>query len=247
MSHLIRVTDTQGNVTRYGYDQGGHKVSQTDALNRTTTWTYDSYGREVSRSLPLGQTESNGYDAIGRLSSHRDFDGQTTYYLYNNNDQLVRKTYADGSLDALNIDAEGRILMSQHIAGNQVATTQYAYDNADHLVREIKPTNDSLTYQYDSQGNKTQMIVPTAGGNTTQIYNYRYDVLNRLISITDPQGTTLESYDAVGNKASEALPNGIITSYNYNSRNHLVSIAYSTSNGMFDNIGYGLDAVGTYH
>ncbi len=244
MSHLSYVTDAQGNVTRYGYDQAGHKVTQTDALNRTTTWAYDAYGRQISRSLPLGQTETNGYDSAGRLSSHTDFNGHTTYYLYDNNDQLVRKTYADGSLDALNIDAEGRLLMSQHITGNQVATTQYAYDNADHLIRELKPTNDSLSYQYDAQGNKTQMVVASANGSTTQVYNYRYDALNRLTTIIDSQGTTLETYDAVGNKASEALPNGIITSYNYNSRNRLVGIAYSTTNGMFDNIGYGLDAVG---
>ncbi|MDE2420394.1 MAG: tandem-95 repeat protein [Gammaproteobacteria bacterium] len=244
MSHLISVTDAQGQMTRYGYDQDGHKVSQTDALNRTTTWAYDPYGRQISRSLPLGQTETNGYDTIGRLASHTDFNGRTTSYLYDNNDQIVRKTYADGSLDALNIDAEGRLLMSQHIAGSQVTTNQYAYDNADHLIKEIKPTNDGLSYQYDSEGNKTQMVVATANGSSTQVYNYHYDALNRLTSITDPQGTTVYTYDANGNKTSEALPNGIITSYNYNARNRLVSIAYSTSNGMFDNIGYGLDAVG---
>ena len=45
----------------------------------------------------------------------------------------------------------------------------------------------------------------------------------RLISVADPEGTTTYSYDAVGNRTSTAYPNGVVTTYSYNSINALVS------------------------
>ena len=47
--------------------------------------------------------------------------------------------------------------------------------------------------------------------------------MGRLISVTDVEGTTTYAYDANGNRISTTYPNGVVTTYGYNSINALVS------------------------
>lgn len=66
------------------------------------------------------------------------------------------------------------------------------------------------------------MYAGAAGsGKVTQTVSYTYDDLNRRQTVTDASGTTTYSYDAAGNKAHEALPNGVTTDYTYDTLNRL--------------------------
>jgi len=49
---------------------------------------------------------------------------------------------------------------------------------------------------------------------------YTYDPLNRLSTVTDPNGTTTYGYDNVGNLQGVTYPNGVVRSYVF------VSIAF---------------------
>jgi YD repeat-containing protein len=53
---------------------------------------------------------------------------------------------------------------------------------------------------------------------------YAYDPLNRLASVLDASGTTTYGYDAVGNLAGYAYPNGVSTTYVYDPLNRLTSM-----------------------
>ena len=67
------------------------------------------------------------------------------------------------------------------------------------LIQETKPDGATLAYQYDATGNKTQLTVTLANGDT-QTVSYTYDALNRLASVTNASGTSSYGYDAVGNR-----------------------------------------------
>jgi RHS repeat-associated protein len=60
---------------------------------------------------------------------------------------------------------------------------------------------------------------------------YSYDQLNRLATVTDASGVTTYNYDAVGNLASYSYPNGVLTSYAYNSLNRLTNMQSVCTSG----------------
>ena len=80
-------------------------------------------------------------------------------------------------------------------------------------------------YSYDKAGN--QLTKSEAKGTTT----YAYDYLNRLASVTEPDGKkTTYNYDRAGNRSSELIEKGLlsgITIYSYNASNRLISTVSS--------------------
>ncbi len=83
-------------------------------------------------------------------------------------------------------------------------------------------------------GNRTGMTTPA--GN----YAYQYDALNRLSSVQDADGTTSFTYNAVGQIATVARPNGVNTTYTYDARHFLRDITH----GSLAAYQYEYDAVG---
>ena len=88
------------------------------------------------------------------------------------------------------------------------------------IIFVIDVTNargESISYSYNEGGQVESISIDG------QTISYGYDNMGRLISVTDSEGTTSYSYDAVGNRTSTTYPNGVVTTYVYNSINALVS------------------------
>ena len=229
----------QNLVTSYGYDEVGERISQTDANNHTTLFGYDQLGRRSSRTLPAGGTsEAYAYDAAGNLKSKTDFNGHTTTYAYDNMNRLQSKT-ADaffstgtcvgGACGATSVSFTYTATGRRKSMTDATGTTTYTYDNRDRLQSKATPFG-TVTYTYDAAGNDLTLGSSNAGGASM---TYTYDALNRLASVTDPFGTggaletTTYSYDAVGNLAGYAYPNGVSTGYSYDNLNRLTSMRNS--------------------
>ncbi|MCI5157899.1 MAG: RHS repeat protein, partial [Candidatus Electrothrix sp. AUS1_2] len=58
-----RVTDAQGNVTEYSYDEFGNRNSTRDALGNVSSGTYDAKGRLLAETGPDGAVTRYEYDA----------------------------------------------------------------------------------------------------------------------------------------------------------------------------------------
>ena len=227
-------------LTQYYYDTQGNLTSVINALNQTTRiLAYDPHGHPLLIQDPNGLITSLAYDLRGRLVS-RTVGNETTSYNYDGVGQLTQITLPDSSFIAITYDAAHRLTgisdsLGNHIAytldnmGNRVREDVYdpanalaqtrtrVFDALSRLAQDIGAQNQTTTYGYDANGNRTVVIDPV--GNTTI---NAYDALNRLIQVTDPStGLTRYGYDANDHLAQVADPRALVTTYNYDGLDNL--------------------------
>ncbi|GBC60970.1 RHS repeat-associated core domain-containing pro tein [Desulfonema ishimotonii] len=88
-------------------------------------------------------------------------------------------------------------------------------------------TEPDIRYGYDAKGNRTSVRTPS--GTTA----YAYDELNRLRTVTEPDGMseTAYTYDTVGNRKTVTCPNGTETEYFYDDLNRLEGMENRKADG----------------
>jgi YD repeat-containing protein len=234
--------------TGYTYDESGDELTQTDANNDTTDFTYDQNGNEVARTLPDGEEESFTYNINGQEATHTDFDGNVATYSYlpasdPNAGSLYQVVYvgADSSKPTetvtytyTNLGQQATISDSaEATAADPTGTTTLSYD----------PEGD-VTVQDTPEGIIHHAFDPATGEliETWTAYTdiaYGYNTLGELTTttvkelngqeLTSPLVTT-DTYDPAGNKATETLPNGVVTSWTDDDLNRLVAMS-ETLNG----------------
>ena len=212
MDRLVSVTDALNGTWSYAYDSMGNIISVTDANGNTTTYTYDLNGQVTSVTNAAGNTSTTTYDQYGRVVSSSDFGGIFTEYTYDSMDRVATATTA-GETTSYTYDAVGNLVSVEDPTG----TITYTY-NADGFLSSVtNARGESISYSYNEGGQIESISIDG------QTISYGYDNMGRLISVTDSEGTTSYTYDAVGNRTSTTYPNGVVTTYGYNSINALVS------------------------
>jgi len=106
--------------------------------------------------------------------------------------------------------------------------------------RPLPPASgvDSV-YEYDLNGNRSKMITPFGE------WNYVYDSLNRLTSITNPNNeVTIFGYDVLGRRTSMTYDNGVVTTYAYDAASRLTSMSSDTGTTNISSYSYTHDNVG---
>jgi len=145
--------------------------SQTDEEGRTTTYGYNSQGLQNSvTDTTTGYSASSIYNGNGTLASETDANGHTTQYSYFSSTNcttgaiagfLSRVDYPSSSGQASPLgsgtytyDCTGRLSSSQDGKGQR---TSYTYDQLDRPTGVSYSDNTSQLYQYDANGNQTQL------------------------------------------------------------------------------------------
>jgi len=125
--------------------------------------------------------------------------------------------------------------------GNRLTVTEqdcsvvtYGYDNIYQLTSETRTGTNAynITYQYDSAGNRTQMI---KNGTTT---SYTYNNNNQLLTETTGGVTVTYAYDLNGNLLSK-VSGGNTTSYTWDWNNHLLDVSEPGGNTLYEYDGDG--------
>jgi YD repeat-containing protein len=137
---------------------------------------YDAVGNRTLLVYPSGQQVQYGYDELNRLKTVKDWTGATTTYTYDAGSQLQQAGNPNGTAAAYTSDLAGRVQRINHTGPG----------NATIL---------SLQYGYDKVGNRT--LEQGSQGNSS----YVYDTLDRLTSVTYPNGEQVSyTYDDTGNR-----------------------------------------------
>ena len=201
--NLVSLTDAAGHATGYAYDANGNITEVTNAKGGVTSLSYDSATDWLTSVSFAGATKSYAYNDDGTLSAYTKPDGTTLRYIY---DGLGRVT-SDG-VNRYSYDSKMRL--SSITDGG--STLSFTYDGFNR-VTGTSCAGHSNTYSYDRNGNRTAV-------NGTA---YTYDRLNRLTSVRFGGRTITYTYRKDSRLSSVSYPNGMTTTYGYDTGGRLVS------------------------
>ena len=98
--------------------------------------------------------------------------------------------------------------------------TTYTMDALGREVRRLYPNNSRATFAFDQVGNRVQMR------DTTGDYEFAYDGMNRMESVSWPGGApTTYVYDALGQRSELVKGNEGVFTYKYDAAGQVATIA----------------------
>lgn len=144
-----------GSTTTMEYDEAGNRTRLTDPDAGETISTYSADGKLLTQTDGRGVETVNTYDTQGRLI-RSESDTLVTTYTYgttgHGHNRLV-SMQTGGMTEEYTYDAYGRVIFQKRTFPCGMQTGQsYLYNSLGQLSGRIYPSNLSLTYTYDDNG-----------------------------------------------------------------------------------------------
>lgn len=216
---LSSENDSDYMTTNYEYDAWGHLVRTTDSTGYNSgTTTYDLNGNALTVTDSNGNVTTNTYDALNRVL--------TTNTVCEDTSKNVFKSYTYNNM--------GRVTKK---VSNGVETS-YEYDLLGRVTKEWGSNFKGYFYEGISSYVERQLI----GEAHMLIYSdtaYEYDDEMRIVKVKESGNETVSyTYDANGNKASETLANGVVSTYTYNGCNKVTNLVTKSGDSTISSYEY---------
>lgn len=236
-------------MTSYTYDIHGNLAAVTDPNGNVTTYAYDDFGQMRSQVSPVTGTTTYSYDAAGNLKQVTDANGATTVRVY---DVLNRVTSATSTLAAAtevvtwtyDHAAAGRFGLGRVASmSDPSGSTEYHYERRGLLRDETRTlTGAQYTYtsgfQYDADGNRVVVKYPS----TQLTVTYGFDYAGRPISASGFVSAAL--YLPFGPPVQLSFANGTSQSMTFDARYRQEGNLLHHSAQLLAGYGYDYDAAG---
>ena len=238
IQRLVRVTDTEGNVTTSVYDMGDRRTEVSHPASGITSFTYDPLGnvltKQTANMAEEGKMITYTYD-YHRLTgiSYPDHPENNVKYYYggrnashNRIGRLMMREDGTGAIEYF-YGKMGEVTKTRRtlIVPNQaIATyvTQWTYDSHNCLLEMIYPDEEKVTYSYNLGG-----LLEKVRGEKS----YGYDYITKL------------GYDKFEQRSYLKYCNGAETFYTYDDRRRLSNLAVNSGNKTIMDNDYTFDAV----
>ncbi|HJQ38933.1 MAG TPA: RHS repeat-associated core domain-containing protein [Thermoanaerobaculia bacterium] len=239
-------------VTRYSYDPDGNLIALTDPNGNVTTYTYDDLGRRIAQLSPVTGTTRYQYDAAGNLVRSLDANQMMTERTYDPLNRIV--SAVSGKVSGGELPPPRDEELPPPPSSPPVETVRWAYDEpasgsftAGRLSSMVDPTGVTA-YAYERRGllrreSRTLtncLVTREAGGQTctstrTDVTSYGYDRDGNRGTIVYPSGQLMVGYsfDFAGRPIAAG---GVITSAAYLPFGPLTKLQFA--NGTTQTFGY---------
>jgi RHS repeat-associated protein len=213
--NLVGFKNADGVTTSMTYDTAGRQTSFTNGNNETTTFTYAAPGnsRPTTIAFADGAQRHLEYNALGQVTRLINENGVDQLFTYDGAGRMLSHTDGEGQLTTLTYEG-------QHVASIEDPLgriTQFKYDDAGRLIKEIGPGDDHVhQMEYNALNQLVKEIDPLGRERT-----YSYDEVGNLISFHINPTWNYE-YDLRGNRTKVTDGNGHATRYEYDAANRLV-------------------------
>jgi len=225
---LFRVSYPDGELDYDIDEDSGNLISVSRSDGASVDFEYDG-------GLLLGEVTHGevtvlsfyGYDDFLRLN-RLEVNGFAVDYGYNMDNQLINVN--DMSYD---YDENGRLISGELGASTGALPVLESYEyNGFGERSQVKVSNNNTDlyqsdYNYDNLGRINQItstLREPQGSDVTEVKNYEYDLIGRLIKVTNDNNEVLEeySYDDNGNRLT-AVVGGLQTTSTYDNEDKLLS------------------------
>ena len=239
IQRLVRVTDTEGNVTTSTYDMGDRRTEVNHPASGITSFTYDALGnvltKQTANLAKEGKFITYDYD-YQRLTgiNYPDHPENNVKYYYGgrnaSQNRIGRLMLREDGTDAIEYfyGKMGEVTKTRRtmIVPNQaIATyvTQWTYDSHNRLLEMIYPDEEKITYSYN------------LGGQLEKVHGYKsygYDYVSKI------------GYDKFEQRTYLKYCNGAETFYTYDpQRRRLQNLTVNSGGNTIMDNAYTYDAV----
>lgn len=233
----VAICEGSTTSTEFTYNGDQELTQKVDEIGGTWTYTYDFWGQQLTVKDPNGNAANSANPT-----------GMTYEYVYNGYG-LLTDIYSPVNASSskthivMEYDNERGLLTSRTDGKGQ--ETCFTYDNLSRLT-QIDYLCDtggeySVTYTYDKNNNRTQMVDVRSGTFATT--TYEYFETNMLEFVTQPDGLYYEyHYDGIHHITTLRNPDGQTVSYEYDVNGRLEEItnpydSSAKSRPHYDNAG----------
>lgn len=226
---------------------GGHAQLVFDSFDRQVQWIFPSTTKpsgfnpatpatalSTAGAINSADFEQYAYDLNGNRTSLRKRDGTTLTFTYDALNRVTVKTVPErAGLAATHTrdvyygyDLRGLQLYARFdsATGEGVTTAYDGFGRIASSTTSMDGASRTISYQYDADGNRTQMTFPDGNYVT-----YSYDALDRPLTILRSGTATIASYayDTAGRRTS--FNGGFTTSYAYDTAGRVSSLTNNLS------------------
>jgi RHS repeat-associated protein len=197
----LKITDPLAHTTKYTYDGDGNVEAMTDGNSHTTKYTYNGDNQPIKVEAPNKAITETEYDGAGQVVGQTDGNIDTTKYKRNAVEEVTEVTDPLARVTKKTYDAAGNLKTLEDPAKR---TTTYVYDPANRLTEVSYSSGNPSTikYEYDKDGDRTQMV---DGTGTTK---YTYDQLDRLTESENGHAEKSKyEYDLANEQTKITYPN----------------------------------------
>ncbi len=226
VGNVATMTDARNNVTRYEYDGNNRRTRTIHPDNTVEVTTYDGAGRTTSKTDQAGRVTRFEYDKMGRLLKVIDAADKTTTYTYDEVGNMLTQVDANNRTTRFEYDRLGRRTKRTLPLG---MSETFVYDGVGNVTSRTNFKGETTTYAYNAM-NKLLRKTPAPALNQPAIV-FTYEPTGQRASMTDASGTTNYTYDLRDRLLTKTTPQGTLT-YTYGPTGHLTSMTSSNANGV---------------
>ena len=224
--NVVKTTDPASSVT-YTYFSNG-KPKKVTANGKSVTMEYDAAGNKTKLIDPDAGTMTYAYAADGSILSQTDGNGFETVNTYDNLGRLASSRVGQRTI-AYGYGSEGYENMKLKSVTMSGLKIEYAHDKFGHVVSEVRTVPGNVDYAFAfTYNNIDQLSSTTYPGGLTETYQYDS---NGFKTQTKANGMTIydvESYD--GKVRKESFMGKLKTTYTCNDKGYETSRMVSRGN-----------------